>query len=346
VTGAPADLQILSGNNQAAPVNTAFANPLMVQLSSQQSGVTVNFAVTSGSVVLSSATALTDSSGRASVSATAGPTAGPAVVTASIGNISRSFNLTVGQAGPQLTSNSFFNAASFARGDAALSPCGVAMVVAPGLAPGIQGAVLPPNLVGPLPTLLAGVSVQFGNSLAPIYNVSNMNGMETATFQVPCDAAVGNNQITVRAGSSSANTTVPVNAISPGVFQFQDTDGQRRAVILRPDGSFASVGNPARRGEIVRMYVTGIGPGQPAVGTNSPGIPGVQTQAQNPVIVGVNNAGVRVVSATLAENLIGVYEVAFEIPSDTAAGSNAPLGFAVDLSGQLMFGNGSAIAVQ
>jgi uncharacterized protein (TIGR03437 family) len=185
-----------------------------------------------------------------------------------------------------------------------------------------------------------------GNSLAPIYNVSNISGTEAATFQVPCDAAVGNNQVTVRVGSSSVNATVPVNAVSPGVFQFQDTDGQRRAVILRPDGTFASAANPARRGEIVRMYVTGIGSGVPAVGTNSPGIPGVQTQAQNPVIVGVNNAGVRVVSATLAENLIGIWEVAFEIPNDTAGGSSAPLGFAVDLNGQLMFANGSAIPVQ
>jgi uncharacterized protein (TIGR03437 family) len=344
------DLQILSGsNNQSAAINTPFANPLVVEVRNQgvaRSGVTVNFAVTSGSVVLSSNSAVTDNAGRASVTATAGPVPGPAVVTASVGNLSAPFNLTVRLGGPELTLDNFFNAASFARGANALSPCGVALVMAAGLAQGIQGTVVPNSVVGPLPLTLAGVSIQVGNSFSPIYNVSNMNGSESATFQVPCDAPVGNAQVIVRAGGASSTISVPVNAVSPGVFQFLDSDGLRRAVILKPDGTFATAANPARQGEIVRAYVTGIGPGQPAVSTNSPGIPGLQTQAQNPVIVGVNNAGVRVVSATLAENLIGIYEVAFEIPSGTAPGLNAPLGFAVDLNGQLVFANGSAIPIQ
>jgi uncharacterized protein (TIGR03437 family) len=232
------------------------------------------------------------------------------------------------------------------RGDNALAPCAVAQIVAPGLAPGIQGVVTPSNLIGPLPLLLAGVTIQMGPSFAPIYNVSNIAGTETVTFQVPCDIPAGNTQVTVRVGGGSQTVTVPVQAVSPGVFEFQDTDGRRRAIIVRPDGSFATLNNPARRGEIVRLYATGIGQGRPNVGSNQPGIPGVETVAVNPIVVGVNNAGVRVVSATLAHNLIGVYEVAFEIPSDTPAGSNVPLGFAVDMNGTLVFGNGSTIPIQ
>ena len=45
----------------------------------------------------------------------------------------------------------------------------------------------------------------------------------------------------------------------PGVYQQIDSDGVARAVVLRPDGSFATPSNPARRGETVVAYVTRTG---------------------------------------------------------------------------------------
>jgi hypothetical protein len=43
---------------------------------------------------------------------------------------------------------------------------------------------------------------------------------------------------------------------------------------------------------------------------------------------------------------VGVYEVDFQVPQDTATGSNAPFAIAVSVDGQLLFGNGSQIAIQ
>jgi adhesin/invasin len=341
--------KIGAGDNQSAPVSTQFPNPLVVQVANQgvaQANIPVTFAVTSGSATLSNANPSTDAQGQASTFVTAGSTVGPVVVTATVGTLSQTFNLTVRQAGPQLSADSFMNAASFVRGANALAPCAVAQIVAPGLAPGIQGTVLPANLVGPLPLLLAGVSIQFGNLFAPIYNVSNINGREVATFQVPCDTPVGANQVVVRVGQGSATMTVPVQAVSPGLFETPMSDGRNRAVVLRPDGSFVSLENPARRGEIVRMFVTGIGPANPPVGTNQPGLPNVELAAVNPVVVGVNHTGVRVVSVTYARNLFGVFEVAFEIPADTPGSPNVPLAVAVQQGDQLIFGNGSSLPVQ
>jgi uncharacterized protein (TIGR03437 family) len=120
---------------------------------------------------------------------------------------------------------------------------------------------------------------------------------------------------------------VPVLAASPGIFQTTMSDGVLRAVIVRPDGSFVSLANPARRGETVRAYATGLGVTSPSVGTNAIAIPGADAIVQGTLIIGVTNTagqgeGVRVSTARVAPDLIGVFEIPFQVPSDAATGNN------------------------
>jgi hypothetical protein len=90
VAGFPANLTILSGTPQSAPVGTAFANPLQVTvtdaLNTLLGNQTVIFTVpTSGaSATLSTNTPLTNSSGVASVTAQANGIQGAYTVTAAI----------------------------------------------------------------------------------------------------------------------------------------------------------------------------------------------------------------------------------------------------------------------
>ena len=338
-------LQKLAGDGQDAAVNTAFSQPLIVQVNNQAqpaAGVTVQWVVTSGSATLGAATSVTNAQGQASNTVLAGATTGPATVTASVGTFTVTFNLTVRLAGP--ANVTFLNGAGFQPNF--ISPCGVATIRGTGLAPGIQGAVVP-GLFGPLPLQVANVTVQFGNSFAPIYSVVNSAGQESVTVQVPCEVQAGAVPVTIRVGGGSAQFSVQVLSVAPGIFEMPMSDGRRRAVLVKPDGSFVSIENPARKGEVIRMYVTGLGPVTPAVGTNSPGIPDTESMVTDlgSIIAGVNNAGVRVVSAKYARDLIGVYEVAFQVPNDVPAG-NLPLAVAVNQGGSLVFGNGSAIPVQ
>ena len=104
--------------------------------------------------------------------------------------------------------------------------------------------------------------------------------------------------------------------------------------------------NPARRGEIIRAFVTGLGPVTPPIATNSSAIPGTDSNVSSTIVVGVNNSGVRVVGAKYAENLIGVYEVDFQIPSDAQTGNNIPFAVAVQQGNNLVFGNPSMIPIQ
>jgi uncharacterized protein (TIGR03437 family) len=333
-------VQIVSGNNQTAIVNTTFSLPLVVQVNGSNgqpaASATVQFSV-AGPASLSSSSVLTDSTGRAQVSVTAGGVAGAVTVTATVSSFTQSFTLTVAPAAPPaptLTASNFYNGADFQAGS--ISPCSIATIIAPGLAPGIQGVVTPGSLFGPLPYVLASDSVSFNGAPAPIFNVANVSGQTPQiTVQVPCEAVPGSSvPVTVTVGAGTATVNVPVLAASPGIFQTTMSDGVLRAVAVRPDGSWVTLSNPARRGEIVRAYATGLGVTAPVVGTNATAIPGTDAIVQGALIMGVTNTagqgeGVRVSTARVAPDLIGVFEIPFLVPADAATGSNVSFSIGV-----------------
>jgi uncharacterized protein (TIGR03437 family) len=239
------------------------------------------------------------------------------------------------------------NGADFQRNS--ISPCSAATILATGLAPTVSGVVVPGGIYGPLPYALAGDTVTVGSGQAPIYSVSNVNGSEQLTFQVPCDVTPGSSiPLTVNVSGGSATINIAVLTASPGIFGTVMSDGVTRAVLVRPDGSFVSLQNPARRGETIRLYATGLGPVTPSVSTNSIAVPGTDSLVTGQIIVGVNNAGTRVISGRYAPSLIGVYEVTFVVPSDAPTGNDIVLSLAINATGDstTRFSAGSKIPIQ
>ena len=338
-------LSAVSGDGQTATVSTPFPQALSVRLlddrNSPVSNAAVTWAVVSGSATLSSSTTNTDSNGVATVNVTAGPVAGAATVRASFANLAASFNLTVRLLGPVFTASNIVNAASNASG---VVPCGLLNIFGTNLVPGVQGTVLANFILGgPLPTLLRGVEVVFDTTSAPIYAVSNVNGQEQITVQAPCSLAPGTTSVTIRNGGLTSISGVPVLRVQPGIFETSDSNGRRYAVLLRADGSYVTPTNAARRGDVLRMFATGLGITNPATDTNRAGVAGQNVAAST--IVGVNDAGVRVVSAAYAPGMIGVYVVDFEVPADTQTGTFRSLAIALDGgNGNLVYGQGSSIA--
>jgi uncharacterized protein (TIGR03437 family) len=328
----PNGMTIVTGNSQNAIVDTTFISPLVVQVNSTAgpvAGYVVSFSAT-GPINISTAAATTNSSGQASITLTAGAVAGAATVTASISGYSQVFNLTVLPIGPTITASSFLNAASGQVG--AISPCGLATISAAGLAPNGTGSLAPPPIFGRLPLSVNNLSVTFAGTPAPIVNVAMGSVNPQVTLQVPCGVTPGSSvPVVVNVGAGTSSTNVAVQTVSPGIFQTVMSDGTSRAVVVRDDGTFADIGtdlpNYARLGEKVRIYVTGVGPTLPAVATNSiqdPNADLVGSDATITATVQVNISGVvvPVVSARLAPDLIGVYEVQFLIPSGTQTGNN------------------------
>ena len=97
---APANLVVVSGNNQSAPVNTALPQPLVAQVNDQGgnpvAGVSVTFSAPSGT--LSSASATTNASGQASVNYTTGNSVGAVTITAAVNGLNTQItvNITAG----------------------------------------------------------------------------------------------------------------------------------------------------------------------------------------------------------------------------------------------------------
>ncbi len=335
-----------SGDNQNAPIGAAFANPLVVKVTPTQGSAAnfaVAFAVASGSATLSASTVNTDSSGQASVNVTAGSSTGAVTITASAGGKSVTFSLTVRKPGPQLTTGSFLNGASFLAGpmvngavDPGFAPGSIITIEAAGLTTGLNipsGSCLSGDPIsglpetGGLPTIVGGVEFEFGDKLAPIFAICrNADGTEQANLQAPFELGAGSVGVLVKyaAGTSSENDFfvggVPVLSASPGIFEYVDASSANQAklaVAIKADGSVISSANPAHPGDTIQVYVTGLGPVLPNVATNQLGAPGEKVYFTPTVTLGGTNMGG--VTAAYAENAIGIYLVQFQIPSGQAA---------------------------
>jgi uncharacterized protein (TIGR03437 family) len=263
-------------------------------------------------------------------------------VTATFGSSSVSWNLTIQPPGPSFSANSITN---LAGGQTGIAPGTIVVIRGTNMLPSVRGTLFPAMLVGPLPTTLGGVTVTFGGVAAPIYWVTNDSSGESITVEVPFEVQEGQNtSITVSSGSASSTVQVPVARVAPGIFETTDSAGRKYAVVVRAsDGTFVTPDNPIARGEQARVFMSGLGRTTGQAFTN---VPGAGQRVNANVVVGINDAGVRVISAMLSTSLIGVYEVLFEVPSDTATGTERNFGAFVDGGTGAVYANGSTIAVR
>jgi uncharacterized protein (TIGR03437 family) len=191
---------------------------------------------------------------------------------------------------------------------------------------------------------LAGVSITFNGVAAPIFYVSNQNGVQSMTIQVPFETQPGNTTVVINAaGGASATYTIPTQPYAPGVFT--NTYGNVTiAVAVRSDGSYVSPTNPAQRGETIYVFATGLGQTSPPAATNTQGAGQLVT---GNVVTGLNNKGVPHTTVDYAPGLVGVYIVGVQVPLTTLPGPGQPFGLIlVDSSGNKFFANSTKIPIQ
>jgi uncharacterized protein (TIGR03437 family) len=345
----------VSGNAQSGQTGQAFLQPVAFQVKDNNGngipGIVVTFNVT-GPGTVNPGSATTDTTGRAQTTVTATATPGTIVITATAVGFSTTATLTSKLPGPNVNNLSFTSAAS--AGLIGLVPCGLGTVTGNGIAPGISGVYSGVSAFGPLPYFLQGFSMTVqaigGVPLqAPIESVSNQGGSQQANYQTPCELPPGLATVVVTSnGSSTTVTNVPVLAAQPGVFTFQFNPAGKvyGAVIRGADGSYLGPTNFARRcaavGPCTETYyvvLTGLGQTTPLASTDSAGIPNQNVNLS--VVVGINNAGVPVVSAQYAPGQIGVYIVGFQIPANVTPGPDQRLDVEVIVNGQPVFNNQS-----
>jgi uncharacterized protein (TIGR03437 family) len=341
-------LNKVSGDGQTTTINSPFAAALVVEVRDERNTAVPNQAVqwslVGGTANLSGSSVATDANGRSTITVSAGNTPGTVTVRAALGSLTQTFSLTIRPQGPVFNASGIITTA---RNQPGVSPCGLATVFGSNIAIGVTGVINTNFLgIGGLPLSYNSVEVLFGGLQAPILAIANQGGTESIVVQVPCELpSPGRTSVIIRIpGAQAQADNVQVFRAAPGVFETPATQGQRSyAAVVRPDGSYVTPTNPARRGEIVQAAVTGLGPTLAAAVTNRVGLGGQNVVA--PLIVGINDQGVRLVSATYATGMIGVYWVAFEIPLDATPGVFRNFAIAAENpTGELVFGNGSTIA--
>jgi uncharacterized protein (TIGR03437 family) len=118
----------------------------------------------------------------------------------------------------------------------------------------------------------------------------------------------------------SAAQTVNVAAASPGIF-IVDQVSSAAAVLHAADYSLVTSSSPARPGEYLLIYCTGLG----AVGTSvasgamAPSVPPDSTV--QPPTVSIANLSANVTFAGLAPGFVGLYQINVQAPAGLPTGN-------------------------
>jgi uncharacterized protein (TIGR03437 family) len=219
---------------------------------------------------------------------------------------------------PAISSGGIVNGASFTA------------PVSPGSIISIFGTNLTPSTAGsngaPLPTSLAGVSVEVNGAPVPLYVVTP--GQINA--QLPYEAAAGSAAVVVATGGArSAPTAFAVSSAAPGIFVYA---GSTRAIAANQDGSINSPDNPESRGRVIVCYVTGLGTVDPPVPTGSSAPLDVLSRATAPVSATIGGAPAPVAFAGLAPGFVGLGQINVTVPNAATPGAAAPL--TIEVAGQ------------
>jgi uncharacterized protein (TIGR03437 family) len=163
-------------------------------------------------------------------------------------------------------------------------------------------------------------SVLVNGRAAPLY----FSTYGQIAFQVPLETAVGTAQVQVQRDGLAGNT-VSVQVVDRAA---------RILVITKQDLSVPDSAHPARVGDYLTIWAIGLGPTNPAVGTNVPA-PGSEPLARLTVTPAVDfgNSIFGTISATpsyagLSPGSVGLYQVNVAIPAGVLSGNvNLTLSF-------------------
>ena len=206
---------------------------------------------------------------------------------------------------PNGTINNYYAAA-------ALSPGLIAQVYGAGLASGVGQ----PNSL-PLPGVFQGTSVMIGSQLAPLYYVSSGQ----INVELPAELTTGQQVILVNAnGAFTLPDLLDINPLQPGTAAY--TDGSNNAIAQHADFSYVTAVHPAKLGEVVIIYLAGMGATNPAVPSGQ-GAPTTEPLARvvNLPVVTVDGQMAAVSFAGLAPGFVGLYQIDFQVPVNARTGS-------------------------
>lgn len=218
---------------------------------------------------------------------------------------------------PQIQTGGIVNAASFTP---VLARCGLAAVFGTNLSDTTASAASIP-----LPSSLGGAQVIVNGTAAPLFYASPGQ----INFQVPCEMPLSGGMgiyVTTSVGASTAQTAM-IAPYAPAVFTYWRTPTALDPVVVHLDNSLVTPDKPAKPGEVLTVYATGIGnlSPLPVTGAASPASPPSATVNMPTATLG--NGAASVSWAGMTPSMVGLAQINIQLPSSFPAVSTLPLLF-------------------
>lgn len=226
-------------------------------------------------------------------------------------------------AAPALYSGGIVNGASYAKG-AAVAAGAIVSVFGRNLA---RGSNVASKL--PLETNLGGATLGIGDYDAPLFFSSGAQ----INAQIPFELIPNTRHsaiVKTRLDPSGAETftvpeTITVSASGAGIFT-TNQQGTGQGVIMDANSRLVDGSNPAKAGDVVVVYCTGLGATTPAVVSGQGALTAEPlARVTWPVTATLGGKPAVVHFAGFAPNFVGLYQVNVQIPDGLTAGSEVPL---------------------
>ncbi len=183
----------------------------------------------------------------------------------------------------------------------------------------------------PLPTTLGDVTVRLNGIPAPLFFVSASQINFLVPWELKGQARVS---LTVTAGgATSTEQTVNLATFAPAIFSMNQQGTGQGAILIAATGEIAAptggipgrATRPARRGEYVSIFCTGLGAvtNQPTSGGPGPSSPLSATTTTPSVTIG--GASATVSFSGLAPGFVGLYQVNSQVPASAPTGNAVPV---------------------
>ncbi len=179
----------------------------------------------------------------------------------------------------------------------------------------------------PLPPTLGGTKVTVNGRPAPLSFVSPSQ----VNIQIPYATSESYATVQVITNDKPSNKiTLYTNLSAPGVFTLTSSDGSfppgvGPAAALHSDYSLVTADNPAKAGETLQLFVTGLGAVTPSVADGVPAPLSTLSLVNDFVSVDILDQNLvdsqaNVSFAGLAPGFAGLYQINFVVPSGVASG--------------------------
>ncbi len=217
---------------------------------------------------------------------------------------------------PIIGSGGVVNAASFAPG-ADLAPGSIVSVFGANLASsnGNQASSFP------LPTTLANIKLTIGGIDAPIFYA----GTGQVNAQIPVELTPGTTSQVAARGIPSAGAEIDgipepivVGSAHPGIFIAAETSAPNQGAILNVANQVVDATNPAKSGDVIVIFCTGLGATNPPTVTGQAAASGIAVVTPA-VTIGGQAAALQY--AGVAPGFVGLYQINAVVPAGIGTGS-------------------------